>query len=94
MISDKNGEPKISLKPERVPYSNVSIETLFEKNLLCSKKSQTFIINTVFTKDPIFHFGYSENIQTTQKFEPQSAHFNIKQSSLHCTVAHMNDISP
>ena len=34
---------------------------------------------------------YSENLQLTLKFEPQSAHFNKKQSTLHCTVAHTVD---
>ena len=34
----------------------------------------------------VFHMDYSENIQCTPKSEPQDAHFNSKQTSLHCTV--------
>lgn len=68
--------------------------TFWKKFALFKGISQTFISNTVITKDPIFYFDYLENIQTTPKFAPQSAHFNYikKQSLLHCTVAHMNDL--
>ena len=34
---------------------------------------------------------YSENLQTTPKFAPQSAHFNKRQHSLNCAAAHIND---
>ena len=33
-----------------------------------------------------------ENIQVTPKYEPQSAHFNKQQYSLHCTVVHTSNI--
>ena len=37
-------------------------------------------------EDPVFHMDYSENLQITPKFEPQSSHFVKRQFSLHCTV--------
>ena len=46
------------------------------------------ILLTIKGNSPIFHMDYSENLQLTPKFEPQSAHFNKCQSTLHCTVAH------
>ena len=36
------------------------------------------------------HLDYTENLQGTPKYEPQSAHFSKKQYTLHCTVAHVN----
>ena len=36
----------------------------------------------------VFHLGFSENITVTPKYEAQSAHFNKRQYSLHCSAAH------
>ena len=48
------------------------------------------ILNTVINETgTIFHLDYSENLQGTPKFEPQSAHFSKKQY-IHCTVSHVN----
>ena len=49
IVSDKNGESKITLKPERVSYTatDVSIETLFEKNLLFSKEYLKHLLVTL-----------------------------------------------
>ena len=38
-----------------------------------------------------FHMDYSENLSTTPKFQPQDAHFNNKQTSLHCVVVYLLD---
>ena len=35
-----------------------------------------------------FHMDYSENIQNTPKHQPQDAHFNPAQHTLHCTVVY------
>ena len=43
---------------------------------------------------PIFHLDYSENLQTNPKSEPQSVHFNKRQHSSHCAIAHTNHIDP
>ena len=39
----------------------------------------------------ILHMDYSENVSGSPKKEPQDAHFNKKQFSLHCTVGHEPD---
>ena len=44
------------------------------------------ILNTINQYGCIFHIDCSENSAGTPKFEPQSAHFNKRQHSLHCTV--------
>lgn len=41
---------------------------------------------------PIFHLYYSEKIQVTRKYEPQSAHFNKRQYSVYFTVVHTSNI--
>ena len=38
--------------------------------------------------DVIFHMDYSENISGSPKYEVRDAHFNKRQYTLHCTVAH------
>ena len=49
------------------------------------------ILGTVSKYGPIFHMDYSENLALAPKYEPQSAHFNKKQYSLHCIVGHCTD---
>ena len=103
--ADKNGVQKLSQKTERVSYQNVDIKDVVHNFLESSREYLLHryeiandkyvwknVLNTVSKIGPIFHFDYSENIQLTPKYEPQSAHFNKKQFSLHCTVAHVGDI--
>ena len=46
------------------------------------------ILASVPEYGPIYHMDYSENM--AQKFEVQSAHFNKRNCSLHCTVEHVD----
>ena len=48
------------------------------------------ILETVNDLGPVFHSDYSENMAQLTKFEAQSAHFNKRNYSLHCTVEHVN----
>ena len=52
-------------------------------------KNDDFVWPLVLANDQlgyVFHLDYSENITHTTKEEPQEAHFNGNQTSLHCTV--------
>ena len=48
------------------------------------------ILATVSDLGPIYHMDYSENMAQMHKFEVQSAHFNKRNYSLHCTVEHVD----
>ena len=49
------------------------------------------ILETATDEEPKFHADFSENLALTPKSECQDAHFNKRQSSLHCAVAHVGD---
>ena len=98
---DKKGNNKFSLKTERVTHSGFNIKYLltdFMKSLTQYFKHRFYfqngkyhwkkILNSVSEIGLIFHLDYSENLQTTPKFEPQSAHSNERQHSLHCAVTY------
>ena len=93
------------MKTDHVTHSGVNIKDLvtdFMKSstqylkhrfyLQINKYHWKKVLNSVSEIGPIFHLDYSENLQTTPKFEPQAAHFNKRQHLLHCAVAHINDI--
>ena len=48
------------------------------------------ILASVPEYGPIYHMDYSENMAQMHKFEVQSAHFNKRNYSLHCTVEHVD----
>ena len=48
------------------------------------------ILATVAQLGPIYHMDYSENMSQLHKYEVQSAHFNKRNYSLHCTVEHVD----
>ena len=48
------------------------------------------ILATIPDNGPIYHMDYSENMAQMHKYEVQSAHFNKRNYSLHCTVEHLD----
>ena len=50
------------------------------------------IFATVPECGPIHHIDYSENMTQMHKYEVQSAHFNKRNYSLHCTVEHIDHV--
>ena len=48
------------------------------------------ILATIPDYGPIYHMDYSENMAQMHKYEVQSAHFNKRNYSLHCTVEHLD----
>ena len=64
----------------------------------CSNKYQIYndiyqwprILATVPEYGPIHHMDYSENMAEMDMYEVQSAHFNKRDYSLHCTIEHID----
>ena len=102
-ISKMTGEEKTSLMTERVEYKE-TINCIHGRFIKMKQQYLTHmyqvrndkfewrnILNTINQYGCIFHIDYSENLAGTPKFESQSAHFNKRQHSLHCTVLHEVD---
>ena len=101
---DKKVNNKFSLKKKCVTHSGFNIKDLlmdvmksstqYLKRRLYVQNKYHFkkILDSVSEIGLIFCSDYSENLQPTPKFEPQSAHFNKRQHSMHCAVAHFNDL--
>ena len=99
----KTGTEKISLKTERIEHKEsvseickqfvaIKIPYLVHRFQVSNDEHQwKNILGTVREYGPIFHMDYSENLALSPKYEPQSAHFNKKQYSLHCIVGHCTD---
>lgn len=100
----KKGKNKATKRVERVEHfvdvefihnllKTLTVKYAYHRYQISNDKYEwPSILQTVKEDSPIFHMDYSENLQLTPKFEPQSAHFNKVSSSLHCTVAHgIND---
>ena len=70
------------------------------KKEYCTHKYQVYndsfhwprIVATVPEYGSIFHMDYSENMSQMHKYEVQSAHFNKRNYSLHCTVEHIDSV--
>lgn len=62
--------------------------TMHRYQILNDKYHWPKIVSTTEEYGEIMHCDYSENMSQITKFEPQSAHFNKKAYSLHCTVIH------
>ena len=99
-MSRKDGKTKKTKRAERIDHAQNAVflrnnlrdarkEYTYHRYQLCNDKYEWGnILTTVQIDSPIYHMDYSENLQITPKYEPQSAHFNKKQVTLHCTVAH------
>ena len=93
----KDGKKKKTTRCERVQHS-VKVTVL--RSLLLDQRKKYLYHRYQIHQDkyiwpkvlasfsPIFHLDYSENLQFTIKYEPQTAHFNKRQITLHCTVIH------
>ena len=54
MISDKNGEPDIRLKPERVPYSNALLKHFLKKICYVQKNLKHLLLTLYLQKTQYF----------------------------------------
>ena len=96
----RTGEVKLTKRTDRVQkeasiidlaedFASVRKEYLVYRYQIENDKFQwSRIVDTVSEYGRNYHLDYSENLQCSTKFEPQSANFNKDQYSLHCTVAH------
>ena len=95
----KSGEQKTGKRTVRKEFEEKFSE--FKENI--DKKGPSYLVHRFEIKNDqfhwskildneesgiIFHQDYSENISCSPKYEPQDAHFSLKQTSLHCTVVH------
>ena len=100
---NKKNEPAISKQIQRVDYAEtlrvisekldiLALKYLYHRYLVVNETTVwPRILTTASGDSPIFHLDYSENLQCTPKYEPQSHHFSGTQVILHCTVVHAGD---
>ena len=101
--SKKTGEMKESQKVVRIDYSKTiehvtkllsdqASPYMYHRYLVCNDNyTWPKILSTATSDSPVFHMDYSENLQCTPKYEPQSHHFSGSQVVLHCTVVNTDE---